>query len=203
MKKVLTVITIIAILVVCLSACELINANHLKYNDFFDVEYSEISIQIKTTTNGETLTNTFNVEKKDNVTTIDYKIEKLNTLSIENANEAEYKKEISGKVEVSGDKVTQLNGEAVNISFNRLSNPTFDFNVNYFANSETDENNFKADVTKPAKFMGIADFEATDMKVECESGEDCFKSIKVTYTDKNGSQVELEYTFISVIVEND
>lgn len=199
MKKVMFVLSVIIILAVCLSACELIVAkvDLTKYNEMISAESGTLNIEIKITMDGETLTNSFDVKNEDGKSVIDYKVETLNKLNLDGENESEYKKVSEGTVEVEGSKITQLDGEKIDINFIQVNNVSFNFNSLYLKNIVINESSIEFDVKNTTAFMGNTSFDGKDMKFVGTFNDDKFESIKITYSTANESQVELNYTFVA------
>lgn len=197
MKKILIITMIIAILSVCLCACEIsLDSGKLrKFNDMIATERDNVYIVVKTTLNGENLINIFDVKTENDKTVIDYSIESLNSISIDGDNESSYKKTVVGTVEVKDDKITQIKGESVNIAFNELKMPTFKFSYTCLNKVNIFENSIEADVTNPSEFMGISDFDGTNMKLVGAYSDNDFYGIRLNYTAADGSQVQIEYSF--------
>ena len=198
MKKMLIVLSILVIFAVCLSACEVVTSNSefVKFNNMISADRSSVAIEIKTTLNGETLTNTFLVENKNEKSVIAYKIETLNKLSIDGVNEDSYKTISEGSVEVEGDKITQLNGKPVDYPFNKLTVPTLTFKSSYFNSVRITETTIELDVKNPSAFIGQTDFEGKNVQFEATYNDyNLFETMKITYTTKNGSSVEINYTY--------
>lgn len=197
MKKVVIALAIIVALAVCLCACNLtLNNSELnKLNEMIAIDRNNVDIEVKATANGETLTNTFSVKTQDGKSVIDYRIESLNSLSINGNNEDSYKKVTEGTVEVENKQITQLNGEPVDIAFEEIKNPTFTFKSSYFNYVLITETNIELEVKNPSAFMGINNFDGKNMIFVATYEEDLFKSIKLTYTMSNGSMIEIQYTY--------
>lgn len=198
MKKLLIVLSILVIFAVCLSACEMVSSNSefTKFNNMISADRSCVAINVKTTLNGETLTNTFLVEKKNGKTIIEYKIETLNKISIDGGNEDSYKSVSEGTVEVEGDTVTQLNGKPVDYAFEKVTSPTLTFKSSYFSNVKITETTIALDVKNPSAFLGQTDFDGKNVQFEATFNDyNLFETMKLTYSAKNGSSVVVTYTY--------
>lgn len=198
MKKILIVLSILVIFAVCLSACEVVtsNSDYTKFNNMIATERSSVAIEVKTTLNGETLTNKFHVEKKNGKSIIEYRIETMNKFSIEGANEDSYKTVSEGTVEVEGDKITQLNGKHVDYAFNKITSSTFTFKASYFSKSKITETTIELDVKNPSAFIGQSAFDGKEVKFSATFNDyNLFETMTLTYLTKNGLSVEITYTY--------
>ena len=167
--------------------CELLN-------DLVKEEYSEIVIDVYTTTNGVTLQSKYTLTS----TLVKYQIEQLNKLPEDGNLSGEipsFKFTIEGIAEIKNGKVVKLDGESVSLpSYNQLKG-SFDFNKNNFKNIDISSSGvFKADVVSPDDFFG-ATTDARDVRVCVEYSDDYLETIIIDYkTDYSTVQLSYEFT---------
>lgn len=90
-------------------------------------------------------------------------------------------------VEQSGDEITSENLESV-ISFGFL------FKAEMFANAQFPANGFRAQVVNPSLFLGVDDFKGTDMTIALSYGGSSLKGLELTYS-LDGAQVSVNFLF--------
>lgn len=195
MRKILFAIFIVVLLTVCLTGCInlVLNTDLSEYGNMLKTEYSGLKVEIKTTANNVTLTNSFDVDFDGEKSTVNYSIESLNKLSFE-SNEEHYKKVSTGTVVVEGDKITQVDGETVDYGFNKITSPSFNFSAKV-ENVKITDTQVEFDVEDAKIFMRNNSFDGKDLKFSGTVGNNKFESIKITYETDDGAQVELIYTF--------
>ena len=157
-------------------------------------EYSEIVIDVYTTTNGVALQSKYILTS----TLVKCQIEQLNKLPEDGNLSGEipsFKYTIEVTAEIKNGKVVKLDGESVSLpSYNQLKG-RFDFNKNNFENIDISESGmFKADVVSPDDFFG-ATTDARDVKVCVEYSDDYLETIIIDYkTDYSTVQLSYEFT---------
>lgn len=190
-KIILTVILtlIVALTATCLLGC---GSDYTALNDMCKETYSQIVLQIKTTTNGETLTDNFTVTNSGSVSKIDYTIERLTEISLDELPK-DYKTETVGTVIVENGKITQ-NDNKIDESVASLRKVGFSFYSNYFVSPKWTSGQFSATVKDPAQFFDVEEFVCTNMHVTVKYSSS-LKSMVITYKSAKGSTVEMRYTF--------
>lgn len=190
-KIILSVIIIIiaALTATCLLGC---GSDYTALNNMCKETYSQIVLQIKTTTNGETLTDNFTVKNNGSVSKIDYSIERLTEISLDEIPK-DYKTETVGTVIVENGKITQ-NDNQISEEIASLRKVGFSFYSNYFVSPKWTSGQFSATVKDPAQFFDVEEFVCTNMHVTVKYSSS-LKSMVITYKSAKGSTVEMRYTF--------
>lgn len=202
-KKVVLVCLVLALIfaVMCISACENVLTENLRtINTLLRREYDNVQLSVKTDQGGMVLNALYTFTKKDGKTNIEYYVDKLNRFDVsDNALSApdSFKTRVSGTAVFDGNSVTHVDGETVdeNILLDVVE-PRMVFIASYFANVETKNSSFSADVVNPAGFMGEEDFDATDMTVQVLFNATMIGSLKISYKTANGVKIDMHYLFV-------
>lgn len=198
MKKVLSFICLMLTFLFCMTGCGGNDSPpktvYENLNSLIAKESTSITLTVKTTTDGETLNGSYLISKQDNVYTVNYSYEKLNTFEEVGGvitQPTEYKSTVTGNMKISNGTIIEQDGEASNVSIESLTVSGLTFNESYFSNVVNENNTFKADVNNPNGFMGY-DVTLSNLKVEIAYTTEKISSIKLTYSTSLSS-VELMY----------
>lgn len=195
MKRFLVIICALALSLCAFAACNSDNATGYErlpeIAALMNLDYSGYKLEVKTQKGGAELENTFEVTFIEGGYYVDYKIESLNAISLDDDNE--YKSDKSGRATVTenGKKVT-VNDDAVDVEFEKLQSTGLSFTENCLKNLKISDGKLTADVSAPSTFIG-SKTDATAMKVEANFGAK-MQSITITYT-LDGATVTCNYTF--------
>lgn len=191
-NKFLICIAVLCLLVVSLTGCA--QDNYLELSKMVNMDYPIMSINIVTNYGDETLTTQLTVTDNGVQTLINYSIEQLAEISMDE-NADNYKITLVGSVTVENGKIVAQNGDPVSeMIFPEIGNVGFNFKKEYFKNAVFSNGKFAADVTLPKQFMGNDSVEYSDMKVEMTYGT-CLKTIALSYSMASGAQVTVNYDF--------
>lgn len=197
MKKSIAIITSLCAaaccVVACGSSCAKKEANELAFlNDMLDVNYSKITLSVIDTLGDEnvTLESRYEISYSSSVITIEYKVERLASLSLDNP-QADLKTVYEGTATITNGVVS--GGQEVGISLDTASTG-INFNSKYFDNAVVTNMSFKADVINASAFMG-KNLQTQAMKVEAMFMNDRFYNISIVYFTSDGDTVQYEYEF--------
>lgn len=194
MKKYIVIAIITVVLALTLCACTVnINVNQSDYNKLTamaDASYTGWTVTVKTTSADVELENKFVVTKSEEQTTIDYTVQELGMISIDN--DSDFIIEHKGTVVVVDGKIVSVDGEETDINLERLETFGLTFKSDYFENVKMTDTAIQADVKDPSGFLGT-DITCTDMKLVAGFGTS-FNYIRINYKT-NGADVEYSYEF--------
>lgn len=197
MKKIIPVLAIVLCLALMLCACGENTPEEPQgiegLNSKLAYAYSGWTIKVITVKSGVSLKNEFNVSKNGADYNIEYRLEKLSELSIDNPT-ADFKTVSSGEAKVQNGKV-YVDDDTTGIAFENLTNIGLKFDTAYFAEADTKLTSsvFSANVTSPKEFCGIEN--ASDMSVMASLEEKSFNYILISYTAQDGASVSVRYEF--------
>lgn len=197
MKKIIPVLAIVLCLALMLCACGENTPEEPQgiegLNSKLAYAYSGWTIKVITVKSGVSLKNEFNVSKNGADYNIEYRLEKLSELSIDNPT-ADFKTVSSGEAKVQNGKV-YVDDDTTGIAFENLTNIGLKFDTAYFAEADTKLTSsvFSANVTYPKEFCGIEN--ASDMSVMASLEEKTFNYILISYTAQDGASVSVRYEF--------
>lgn len=195
MKRFLVIICALALSLCTFAACNSDNIGDSgrlpEIAALMNLDYSAYKLEVKTQKGGAELKSTFEVTFIEDGYTVDYYIESLNAISLDDDNE--YMSEKSGMATVTenGKKVT-VSGNAIDVEFEKLQSTGLSFTENCLKNVKVSEGKLTADVSAPSTFIG-SETDATAMKVVANFGTK-MQSISITYT-LDGATVTCNYTF--------
>lgn len=197
MKKIIPVLAIVLCLALMLCACGENTPEEPQgiegLNSKLAYAYSGWNIKVITVKSGVSLKNEFNVSKNGADYNIEYRLEKLSELSIDNPT-ADFKTVSSGEAKVQNGKV-YVDDDTTGIAFENLTNIGLKFDTAYFAETDAKLTSsvFSANVTSPKEFCGIEN--ASDMSVMASLEEKSFNYILISYTAQDGASVSVRYEF--------
>lgn len=195
MKRFLIIICALALSLCAFAGCD--DDNGADYERLPEIaalmnaDYSAYTLEVKTQKGGAELKSTFEVTFIDGGYTVDYSIESLNSISLDDDNEYKSVKSGSATVTENGETIT-VDGESVDVDFEKLQTTGLSFTENCLKKLKISDGKLTADVSAPSSFMG-SKTDATDMKVEAVFGTK-MQSILITYT-LDGATVTCSYTF--------
>ena len=214
MKKTIITLTILALLLMCMTACTSIDiggdtgisssngggSNVTNKPTIYDTlaemvnkDYSKIEIDVVTTTTFAELNSSY-ILTQDNVA---YTIEKLNLLPSDgNVTDlpSNYKTKVTGYALIQNGQIVEFDGgnDVTIPSYNELKG-NFNFDEDNFKNVIVKNDSFKADVVSPARFYG-ANVNISNLKVEVEHDGTQIRQITIFYILSNAI-VETQYKF--------
>ena len=193
-KKIVFAIIALSLAVVLLAACGGGYKSTLQQiTKLLKVDYSEITLNVTTTTNDIALNGNYTLTFEDDRTIIDYSYDKLNDLSLDGNNADSYLTRVSGRavvengVVVEGNTAEQLPEE---VNYSGIS-----FKQAFFANYKMTGATFEADVRVPKGFTGNTSLECSNMHVTVMYSKVALSKIAITYVSENGSNVSMTYLF--------
>ncbi len=203
MKKIIIIIAILALCSFVFVGCVTTNGNENTYttlNELCAFDYSIVNLSVETTYNGVTLTNTFNAIKRINETEVNYSIQKMATIDVdENGNYVIPDNTIvteSGTAKVVDGNVVEGNA---NIPIPQLESILLQFKAEYFTNvnnyTEGNLNVFSATVSNVKGFTDNQDFDGTNMTVVAKYDYN-LSELVLNYTTANGATVVVTYNLM-------
>lgn len=196
MKKSICILTIVLCLLVVLCACgenSTDSKNIDALNDRLAANYTGWTIKVRTTKNDVTLTNQFVVTKRDGDFKVEYTLEELTEISLDNPT-ADFKTVTSGVAIVKDGQVTSINNDDVTLPIENLDTIGLKFSKSCLSDIALTSTALVANVTAPKDFMG-KEIQTTDMKVSAAFDENVFEFISISYTAQDGANVNINYTF--------
>lgn len=214
MKKTIITLTILALLLMCMTACTSIdiggdtgisssNGGGLNVTnkptiydtleEMVNKDYSKIEIDVVTTTTFAELNSSY-ILTQDNVA---YTVEKLNLLPSDGSVTdlpSNYKTKVTGYALIQNGQIVEFDGgnDVTIPSYNELKG-NFNFDEDNFKNVIVKNDSFKADVVSPAHFYG-ANVNISNLKVEVEHDGTQIRQITIFYILSNAI-VETQYKF--------
>ena len=190
---------IFIICVLCALACALTGCKPVKkpvYDEYaglntkLGASYSQISITVNNTFTDEdiTLESKYTVKYSQSEITVDYKVERFASVSLENPTD-EVKTVYEGTAVIVGGIISGGSEVGLTADISKLS---LNFKEEYFNNAVLTGIFFKADVKNASAFLG-ADVSCTDMTVSAEYVE-VFSVIEINYTE-SGNKIQYLYEF--------
>ena len=162
-----------------------------KINALIANKPANVALKITTTTGGLSLNAEYTVAD----TAVTYKVEKYNTLPDLYGDYDVNKSTLEGSAVIADGVVTEIDGETVEIpEFDTLTGK-FTFALSNLTNIQDSFGVFSADVKTPATFLGIAETDATNVKVSVTYTNTAIAAMTVTYKTPASSSVTLAYTF--------
>ncbi len=202
MKKTLLIVAVV-ITLLSLFGCKVIIPDEQpqktiydNFNDMTKVAYTDYSIAVKRTEEGETLNSSYKISSVNGTSKIEYSYEVLNEIEEVDGEfvvPKEYKSVKKGTITVKDGKIVEHNGEKLNIDFTELDGVGLTFDKSYFVNVIDETNRFSATVTNVKGFFGT-NVDCTNMTVEINYTASRFQKILISY-EKDGCTTEITYTF--------
>ena len=190
-KKFLLAIIALVMALTCLAACSNYASTLQKVQSLFNVDYSEVVVNIDTTTSGITLNGNYTLTFNDGKTTVEYAFDKLNELSDDGNNADGYKSRVTGTAVVQNGQIVEGNVKLPDaVDFSGIS-----FKQAFFANYTITGAKFEADVTNPRGFTGNSDFVCSKMHVKVLYTQEAIGTMVITYVSEGGSDVSITYSF--------
>ena len=202
-KKIVLLFALLTALLLLFAACATPNSSdYQKFNDMLKKSYSEVTVQISTTTETAELNGKFVLTFIAGYTKISYEFDRINTFDVD----------ASGNVsDADDDFIVQENGSVVvrdgaivdgdttvELNLAQLDVTGFSFKSGFFKNVNLAGALFEADVTNPQRFTGSDEMkDCTDMHVKLiyNVSANLLTSIDLTYTSENGAAVKINYLF--------
>ena len=193
MKKKFALLTIALVLVCafCLVACNGYAQALKDIQKLLKVDYSEIVLNVTTTTQGYTLNGNYTFTFEKGKTIVDYEYDKLNELDVNGDNADSYLTRVTGRAEIVDGKIV---GSDVTLSFDIDFNG-ISFKEAFFENYSVSETVFEADVANPKGFTGNNDLVCSNMRVKVLYSKSALNIIQITYVSQKGAEISLSYSF--------
>ena len=191
MKRTILSLMLVFSLIICLCGC-VSSDNQEIYDRFngFSKDVSKYSIEICVTSpSGNKVTETYDVTVEGASRTVNYRIEKLNTITVD-----------GDEITVPEDYVSVSQGTLHSAAEGQdtYALPNFQFSdralENFKRNTASFPYSFSADVVSLKDFMGI-DLNATDITLTGGYLISNFSYITVAYATANGNTVTVTYTY--------
>ena len=199
-KKILIIclIAVIAVSVLCLSACNDNNAAETlrKINTAMMYDYSNITLNVKTSTDNVDLSAKYTIKTTDDITEVSYEVERLNGFD-ENGNvPSEFKSTVKGTATVSDGKIISVDGDQLdsNIVLD-IVDTNMTFRLSYLQVTKASDDGISAKVVNAKGFLKNESFEGEDMTVTVTLSQSYLSKINLDYS-LNGADVKLEYVFV-------
>ncbi len=192
MKRIIISLILVFSFIICLPACSLLSGNAEIYEKFnnFSSNVNKYTIEIQVTSpNGNMVNETYQVIVEGTTRTVNYLIEKINTITVDGNN-----------ITVPEDYIDVTEGTAQETvgSQDAYALPTFKFSDLALKNFERDTTSFpykfSADVISTKSFMGV-DLDANDITLTGAYLVTNFSYITLSYTTENGNTVTVTYTY--------
>ncbi len=146
-------------------------------------------LSVSSTTEGETLTSSYDVDYISNGYTVAYTYDWLNHIDVNNPTDG-YKSVKSGTATVVNGQVESYEGDEINVLPNEIA---FKFDKSYFTSAQIHSGSFKATVENASGFLNKT-VETDTMSVEVLYTETAFTKITLSYAT-NGTNVTVVYQF--------
>ena len=201
-KKIIVLFALLTVVLLLFAACDGTPgvSDLQKYNTMLKAKYSTIQVLIKTKTATAELDGKFTLTFNGDETSIDYEFDRINTFDMEGGNIADPEDGFivheKGTVVVRNGEI--LDGdESVELPLDEISISGYSFKQAFFSNANIKNAKFEADVSNPQKFTGNEALDCTNMHVVVlrNVNTNTLTRMDVTYTAKNGAEVELNYLF--------
>lgn len=205
-KKILILAIVLVVTLTFLSACNgKVSKACETVTDLLQLDYSEITVNVTTTTSNATLSGRFTLTFDGDTTNVQYSYDKLTTFDWQIGGEMgnfgviipddDWITTVSGSLVVKGDQI--VNGsDNVDLPLDKIDFLGFSFKEAFFQNVTATKSKFDADVTNPQGFTGndlTSRWGVEDMHVNVVYG-DYISRMQINYTTE-GTQVEIVYNF--------
>ena len=194
MKKRLVLLAVaLCLALTVFGACENYASALQDITQLLRVDYSEVSLNVTTVTNGVTMTGIYTLTFDGDATIVEYSYDRFNELNTDGNNAGEYFSKVTGVATVVDGKVVEGDSSVTlpqEIDFGGLS-----FKPAFFARGAVNGTSFGADVVNPRGFTGNIDMVCTDMRVTVIYTPTALSKITITYTSDAGSNVSITYLF--------
>lgn len=150
---------------------------------------SSYKLTVSTTTSGETLNSSYDIDYTENGYTVVYSYEVLNKIDLTNPQD-EYKSIKNGSATIENGEVKNYTGDEINAIPSKLS---VKFEENYFSAIQNGEGNFSANVNNVNAFLGTNQ-NISDMAIVVDYSSNAFEKIILTYSTSS-SAVIITYVF--------
>lgn len=187
MKRTIISLMLILSFVICLCACAPSNENDV-YDLFngFSNNLNKYTIEICVNSpSGNKVTETYDVTVEGTSRTVNYRIEKLNTITVD-----------GDKITVPENSVTTDEGTlhtAVG-GQDTYALPAFKFSDSALKNFQKNGETFSADVVSAKEFMGV-DLNSADIKLSGRFLDTGFAYVVLSYTTESGNSITVTYTY--------
>ena len=148
-------------------------------------------LTVVTTVGDDVLTSTYTLTTNADGVKVEYAIQTLATLSLEETT-TERIVTTNGSYVVKDGKVVQQNGQNCDIALEKVTAEGIKFDKTYFAEAKETDGKFVANVTNVKGFIG--DVAATDMAIEVTYTAQAITNLVINYTTTNAT-VTMTYAF--------
>ena len=179
---------------------EIVKTECNKINQLLKVNYSQLTIEIKTDDSKVSLTSSYEISSKDDVYTVKYSYDKLNSFTIDDNGKIEdppsqYIETNVVNMKIQNGVIIEQDGDTPeNLELDKItSNPGFKFDESYFSNEMVLNSNFTANVKNVKDFMG-QEVDCSNMRVTVIYSSSSLSSITLEYIS-SGKDVKISYNF--------
>lgn len=193
-KKIINVLSILALFAILLCACGVDDAdNYEKLNKLILDAQSDFTVSVTMEFDSDvSLLGVFEVVSNGSEKTVNYSIEQFVELDISDVSENQ-KEVITGTATVQNGNV--FGGDnAEDIDFISIASPEISFVSDYFDKAKFENGSFSADVKNCRDFLNTVEFSGSEMTVTVKFG-DSLKTIELVYTSTDGAEVKVVYDF--------
>ncbi|MBQ7387602.1 MAG: hypothetical protein IJW03_05510 [Clostridia bacterium] len=208
MKRIFSIISLILLICVAMTACggdgtdkpsePVDNTVYGKLTSAMSSrDFDTLTVTVATTKDELTLTSTYVYKTVDGNLAIDYSIEILGQFDKNGENYTapdSMIKTVSGSVVVSGGKIISTSGDPAPLDLSGAKYPEFKFKEGYFSSVETADGEFSASVLSPMAFMGMSD-SCSNMTVRVYYNVFRVSTLHLEYKATDGSQVKTTYIY--------
>ena len=199
MKK-LRLISVLLILCLTLCACDCApGETRTIYDDFnqmVKINYTDYSIEVKSTSDGETLNSLYDIHTENGISKIAYSYEVLNPIEEKDGAfvlPEEYKTVKSGSVTVRNGKIVERDGAEIDVDVAKITGIGLKFDSTYFENESVKEDYYTAEVKNVKAFFG-RNIDCTEMTIAIDYSDSRFEKVAISYVNAKSS-VEIVYLF--------
>ncbi len=150
---------------------------------------SSYKLTVSTTTSGETLNSSYDIDYTENGYTVVYSYEVLNKIDLTNPQD-EYKSIKNGSATIENGEVKNYTGDEINAIPSKLS---VKFEENYFSSIQSSEGKFVANIIDSKQFLNN-NVEISNMTITVDYSPTIFEKIVLSYTTTS-STVVITYSF--------
>lgn len=197
-KKVLTIcLTIVlALVVICCASCADNAADKLReINTALMHDYSKIELNVNTYFDDVELDAKYVITKSDDITNIEYEVERLNQFGDNGEIPTEYVSTVTGTATFDGDAITSIDGETMDERvLLDVVDTSMSFRLSYFDKIKVSEKGMSALVTNPQGFLNDESLVCEGMTVNVVMAGSDISSIRINYKS-DGAIITLDYTF--------
>ena len=195
-RKIILISAVLALVLVCLAACNGTNETLANVTKLIKADYSVITLNVTTEKDDVTLYGSYTFTFGDETTTVKYSYDRFNELNLDGNNAPSYKETVKGTATVYEDGTVMVDGEVVELPLAELSFTGLSFKEAFFANAKYSTETFEADVTNPRGFTGNNSFVCSDMHVKVSFNANSLSVLTIKYVSSSNADVLITYLFV-------